>query len=244
MSFYSDSNVQPSPVSIDLSAVMRAVYLWVALGLAIAFGVAYFVGSQAAAALAARDVDSIYFNPILWIGSLILYLVVAFTLQPVIMRTSPAVGTVMYLGFTALFGFMMSSIFIQYTFSSIATAFVATAAMFAAMSVVGYTTKIDLTKMGSILLMALIGLIIATIVNIFMRSEALMWIINYAGVLIFTGLTAYDTQWIKNNAAQVAMSGSGEAVQRLSLIGAFHLFLDFVNLFLFILRIIGGNSRD
>jgi len=243
MSFYSNTNVESQPIGLDLNAIMRAVYMWVALGLAIAFSVAYVVGNQALAAIAARNVNSIYLNPILWIGSLIAYVVVAFALQPVIMRASPAVGSAMYLGFTALFGFMMSSIFVRYTLGSIATAFVATAAMFAAMSVVGFTTKIDLTKMGSILMMALIGLIIATIVNIFLSSPVLYWIINYAGVLIFTGLTAYDTQWIKNNAAKIAMTGNGEMVQRMSLIGAFHLFLDFVNLFLFILRIMGGSRQ-
>lgn len=243
MSFYSSSNIESQPISIDLNAIMRAVYMWVALGLVVAFGVAYFVGNQALAAVAARNVNSPYLNPVLWIGSLIAYLIVGLALHPVIMRTKPAVGAAMYLGFTALFGFMISTIFIRYTLSSIATAFVATTAMFAAMSIVGFTTKIDLTKMGSILMMALIGLIIATIVNIFVASTALYWIINYAGVLIFTGLTAYDTQWIKNNAAQIVTTGDGEMAQRMSLIGAFRLFLDFVNLFMFILRIMGGSRQ-
>jgi FtsH-binding integral membrane protein len=92
--------------------------------------------------------------------------------------------------------------------------------------------------------MALIGLIIATILNIFLRLEILFWLINYAGVVIFAGLTAYDTQWIKNNAQTIATSWNREAAGRLALVGALHLFMDFVNLFMFILRIMGGSSRD
>src|SRR5262249_45616924 len=179
-------------VGIDLSAIMRQVYMWVALGLLVAFGVAYVVGNAAMTALTnARAVNGvvnpssiIWFNPIVFLGAIILYFIVAFTLQPVIMRTSPTVGGLMYLFFTALFAFMMSSIFLTYTQDTIALAFVSTAATFGAMSVVGYTTKIDLSKMGSILLMALVGLIIATIVNIFVHSTMLFMLINYVGVLI------------------------------------------------------------
>ena len=252
MSFYSNSNsnVEARPYGVDLSAIMRQVYMWVALGLLVSFGVAYVVGNTAMAALANAPItrtgqlpNFILFNPIVMIGSIILYFIVAFTLQPVIMRTSPAVGGLMYLFFTALFGFMMSTIFLSYRQETIALAFVSTAATFGAMSVVGYTTKIDLSKMGSLLLMALIGLIIATIVNIFVNSSLLFMLINYVGVLIFVGLTAYDTQWIKNTAANVASSGDPTAAARVGLIGAFHLFLDFVNLFLFILRILGGGRR-
>jgi FtsH-binding integral membrane protein len=231
-----------------MPAIMRAVYMWVALGLLIAFGIAYAIGSPVAAQLdgtqkSLRALNSPLFNPVVVIVTMIAYLGVAFTLQPVIMRARPAIGTVMYLIFTALFGFMMSTIFITYTVSQISTAFIATAATFGAMSVIGYTTKIDLSRMGSMLMMALIGMIIASIVNIFLASSTLMWIINYAGVLIFVGLTAYDTQWIKNTAMQVASSGDPDAVQRVALIGAFHLFLDFANLFMFILRIIGAGGR-
>src|SRR4051812_15310643 len=105
MSLYSDSNLETRPFSLDLGMVMYSVYLWVALGLAIAFGVAYFVGTRAA--------GFFYANPVLYIGTLIAYLIVAITLQPVIMRARPAIGTIMYLGFTALFGLMISGIFIQ-----------------------------------------------------------------------------------------------------------------------------------
>lgn len=250
MSFYSTSDAEAQPIGLDFPAVMRQVYLWVALGLVVCFGVSYFVGNAALqayqTAIATRSVpNSILFNPAVMIVSLIAYIALAFTIQPIIMRANLNVGGAVYLVFTALFGFMISSIFLAYKPGTIATAFVATAGMFGAMSIVGYTTKMDLSRFGNVLIMALIGLIIATVINIFLNLEMLYWLINYAGVLIFAGLTAYDTQWIKNNAHTVAMSWNREAAGRLALVGALHLFLDFVNLFMFILRIMGGGrSRN
>jgi hypothetical protein len=237
-------------MGLDLSAVMRQVYLWLAFGLVIAFGVSFVVGNTAVAAFntavgagysgRAAMTTSILFNPIVWLVSLVAYFALAFALQPIIMRARPAIGSLFYLLFTAVFGFMISSIFLAYRPGTIAMAFVATAGMFGAMSVIGYTTKIDLSRMGSLLMMGLIGIIIASVVNIFLNSAAIYWLVSYAGVVIFVGLTAYDTQWIKNQAASIAASGDAEAAQRIALIGAFHLFLDFMNLFLFILRILGG----
>ncbi|MCC7446588.1 MAG: Bax inhibitor-1/YccA family protein [Anaerolineae bacterium] len=247
MSFYPNSNAEARPLGLDLSAVMRQVYLWMALGLLVAFGVAYVVGN---AALSTAVVDLSTGRTVLtatWLGpvmlvSLIAYFILAFALQPLIMRLQPTVSSMLYLLFTALFGIMISSIFLTYQQGTIATAFIATAGMFGAMSIVGYTTKVDLSRFGSILLMALIGLIVASVINIFLQLSALYWLINYAGVLIFAGMTAYDTQWIKTYANGVAMSGDRDASARIALVGAFHLFLDFMNLFLFILRIMGGSG--
>jgi uncharacterized protein len=248
MSFYPNSNAEARPAFLDLTAVMRQVYLWMTLGLLVAFGVATAVGVPARAAFEAALVSGvrpnlILLNPVVMIVSIIAYIILAFALQPIIMRASPAVSSVCYLLFTALFGFMMSVIFIQYRATTIATAFVGTAGMFAAMSIYGYTTKTDLSRYRNLLFMALLGLIIATFVNFLFASSALYWLINYAGVLIFVALTAYDTQWIKNYAASVSTSSDREMAQRVALVGAFHLFLDFVNLFLFILRILGSGSR-
>jgi len=246
MSFYpnSSSSAEARPLGLDLSAVMRQVYLWMALGLLVAFGVAYVVGNAALATAVTDNLGRTYLTAT-WLGpvmliSLIAYFILAFALQPLIMRLQPSVSSMLYLLFTALFGVMISSIFLTYQQGTIATAFIATAGMFGAMSVVGYTTKMDLSRLGSILMMALIGLIVASVINIFLNLSALYWLINYAGVLIFAGMTAYDTQWIKNYANGVAMSGDREAGARIALVGAFHLFLDFMNLFLFILRIMGG----
>jgi hypothetical protein len=237
MGFYSNSNVETRSTAsqLDMAGIMRQVYIWLTLGLAVSFGVSFVVGNTGAVMILA--------NPIVLIVSLIAYIVLSFALQPVIMRSDPTVGSLFYLLFTGVFGFMTSTIFLAYSGGTIAAAFIATAGMFGAMTVLGYTTKMDLSRFGSILIMALIGLILASLVNLFLRSEAIYWIVSYAGVLIFAGLTAYDTQWIKNNAAQIAMTGDRANGQRIALIGAFHLFLDFVNMFFFLLRIL-GNGRD
>jgi FtsH-binding integral membrane protein len=232
------------PSQIDLADIMRRVYSWVCVGLVVCFGIAYFVGNIVLtyihtgqnAALAA-----FFTNPIVYIAAIILYFVVAFTLYPVIQRTSLAVGTVMYLLFTALFGFMISTLLVTYSINSIATAFVTAAAMFGIMSIVGFTTKVNLAKFGPVLFMALIGIIIGTLVNIIFLPGAtwLYWGLTYLGVIVFAGLVAYDTQWIARNAATIAEKGDERAAGRIALIGAFRLFLDFVNLFLYLLRIFG-----
>ena len=149
-------------------------------------------------------------------------------------------ATVLFILYSALMGVTMSTIFMVYTMESIASTFFITAGTFLATSIVGYVTRIDLSRLGSILLMALIGLIIATVVNIFLASETLYWIISYAGVLIFVGLTAFDTQKIKM--MLTSYGSTDEMGHKLALFGALTLYLDFVNLFLFLLRIFG--NRD
>jgi len=254
MGFYPTSGVQTRR-AVDMSEIMRSVYLWLTLGLAVAFGIAVFVSNSAQAVVSSVPAgltsaqaasylsrNSILFNPAVQIGSLIAYIVLALALHPVIMRAQPAVGAAMYLLVTAVFGFMLASILLRYNLvapRAAPMAFVTTAGMFGAMTAVGLVTKIDLSKMGSILLMALFGLIIASVINWFAQSSTLDYLISYAGVVIFAGLTAYDTQWIRNTAEQVADRGDADMGQRVALVGAFHLFLDFVNLFLYLLRIFG-----
>lgn len=254
MGFYStnsETQSRPFPGDLDLSAVMRQVYTWLAVGLGVGFGVA-FVG----AGVMGRAIESGNFGLLTTVPLIsgILYVILAIALYPVVMRSSITVGAILFIIVTGLFGVMLSTTFaaLQYTMgekaqTTIIAAFAATAGMFGAMTLIGYTTKTDLSKLGSILMMALIGLIIASLVNLLLRSPLIYWLVTYAGVLIFCGLTAYDTQWIKNNAAQLVAAGDREGAQRLALIGAFHLFSDFVNLFLYILRILvalSGNSRE
>lgn len=224
---------------VDFSAIMRQVYLWLAVGLLLGFGVALGLGQ--ALATGQPLVTELMLNPIAVFGSIILYIVLGLAFYPIVQRVSAAIGAVLYLAFTALFGFMISTIFVEYTASSIWSAFLTTAAMFGAMSLIGYTTRLDLSKLGAVLVMALIGLIIASVVNFFLHSAMLYWIVSIAGVVIFSGLTAYDTQWIKRQALSLGGShGAGsEMAQRVALLGAFRLFLDFVNLFLSLLRIFG-----
>lgn len=154
-------------------------------------------------------------------------------------RLSSGAATALFFLFAVVNGLALSPIFIAYTLTSIAKTFFITAGTFGAMSIYGYFTSNDLSKMGSILFMALIGLIIASVVNIFAHSDTLGWIISIAGVLIFVGLTAWDTQKIKNMAAMAPMGSEG----RLATIGALSLYLDFINLFLYLLRFFGA-SRD
>jgi uncharacterized protein len=236
----------PMPSSISMSDVMRRVYMWLCIGLVVSFGVAFALRTTATIVIGNRTVlnpNFVLFNPAVMIGTLIVYIIMAFATQPIIMRVNTTIGSLVYVGFTALFGFMMSVILVQYTDTVILAALGASAGMFGVMSFIGFTTKTDLSKFGSILMMALVGMLIASVINLFLRSELLYWVLTYLGVLVFCGLTAYDTQWIKNNAGAVASTGDETAIQRLALIGAFHLFLDFVNLFLYMLRIFGA-SRD
>ena len=146
-------------------------------------------------------------------------------------------ATVLFILYSVLMGVTMSSIFMIFTMGSIASTFFITAGTFLVMSIIGYTTRIDLTRIGSILLMALIGLIIASVVNMFMHSETLYWIVSYAGVLIFVGLVAYDTQKIKMMIEQYGTAD--ENGHKLALMTALTLYLDFVNLFIKLLQLMG-----
>lgn len=226
--------------ALDVSAVMRQVYFWLTAGLIIGFGVAFGLGHEIAREGPNGPLSALLLNPVVWIVTILIYLGLGFGFSPIVRRANVGVGTVLYLLFTAVFGLMISTIFLEFSVPAILAAFAVTAGMFAVMSVIGFVTRADLSKLGMILLLALIGLIIASVVNIFLNNSALYWIVTYAGVLIFCGLTAFDTQWIKRAAAQASVSGSPQTETRLALIGAFRLFLDFVNLFLFILRIFGG----
>ena len=152
-------------------------------------------------------------------------------------RWSSTSLTLLFLAFSGIMGMSLSSIFLVYTMSSIAQVFVITAATFAIMAVVGYTTNTDLTRFGSLLMMALIGIIIASFVNWFIGSAQLDYIISIGGVLVFTGLIAYDTQKLKRIGAGVEYGG--EAGSKLAILGATSLYLDFINLFLFLLRLLG-----
>lgn len=230
---------------LDFSEIFRRVYLWLAVGLTVGFGVAFVVGDAVNAMIQAGQIGivALIFNPLVMVVTILAYLALAFTFYPVVQRANHAVGVTLYVLITAIFGFMTSAIFLVYTLPSITWAFFITATMFAIMTLIGFTTNLDLSKLGSVLLMALVGIIIASVVNFFLHSTLLFWIVSVAGVVIFSGLTAYDTQWIKRNALSLA-GGYGtqdEAlVNRIALIGAFRLFLDFVNLFMSVLRLTGS----
>ena len=218
-------------VSEAFPALMRKVYVWMTLALAITGLTAYGVATSPGI------LQTIYGNSaVLW-GIAIAELILVITVSSAINRLSLSVATLLFIIYSVLNGTLFSSIFLVYTASSISTVFFITAGTFAAMALVGYTTKTDLSSMGKILLMALIGMIIATIVNLFVKSTGLDLIISYIGVLVFVGLTAYDSQKIKQMLLQAP--DAGEGAQKVALLGALSLYLDFINLFLYLLRIFG-----
>ncbi|MEI6779073.1 MAG: Bax inhibitor-1/YccA family protein [Chloroflexales bacterium] len=212
-------------------SVLTRVYAWMTAGLLTTGAIAMTVANSSALA------GMIIGNPIIFFGLMIAEIAMVWVLSANLMRLAPAVAMGMFLGYAALNGLTLSVIFLAYTRASIASTFFITAGTFATMSLIGYTTKRDLTQLGGMLFMALIGLIIASVVNMFVASSALAWVISYVGVLIFVGLTAYDTQKIKRMIAEVR-GEDGE--QRVAIYGALNLYLDFINLFLYMLRILGN----
>lgn len=212
-------------------AVLTQVYAWMTAGLLVTGAVAMFVASVPAL------INIILGTPFAFFGLIIAQIGLVWFLSARVMRLSPAVATSLFLAYAMLNGLVFSIIFLVYTAESIASTFFVTAGTFGAMSAIGYVTKRDLSGMGGFLFMALIGLILASIVNLFVASSALYWIITYAGVLIFVALTAYDTQRIKRMIAQVRDEHSE---RRVAIYGALTLYLDFINLFLYLLRILGN----
>lgn len=156
------------------------------------------------------------------------------------MSTTTAIAA--FMGYAVLNGLTLSLIFLIYTFSSIALTFFVTAGTFAVMSIYGYVTKTDLTKIGKIMMMLLVGIIIASLVNLFLKSPMIYWITTYVGVAVFVGLIAYDTQKIKNYFLE--LNGDESLMGRMAIMGALTLYLDFINLFLFLLRLFGGGRSN
>ncbi|MBO8438956.1 MAG: Bax inhibitor-1/YccA family protein [Bacteroidetes bacterium] len=214
----------------NVAQLVKNVYMWMTLALGVTGVVSLAVaGSEQITRMVLGN------SAIFWV-LLIAEIGLVFYISARIMKISFATATTLFMLYSVLNGLTLSVLFAVYTKASIASAFFVTAGTFGVMSLYGYFTKRDLSSLGNILFMALIGLIIATVVNIFFFSETFYWVITYAGVLIFVGLTIYDTQKIKR-----ALEGMeiNETSQKLALLGALTLYLDFINLFLYILRILG-----
>ncbi len=221
--------------SVAVSTLMKSVYVWMTLALAVTgMTAAYIAGNLPL-------MSAILSNRILFFGIIIAELAMVWTLSARIDRLSFATSGLLFALYSILNGVTMSVLFVAFTSASIAQTFFITAGTFGAMSLVGFTTKKDLTSMGSLFFMALIGLIIASLVNIFWQNSVLYWIISYVGVLLFVGLTAYDTQKIKQ---MVYAHGNevNETTQKLALLGSLTLYLDFINLFIYLLRILGDRK--
>ena len=220
---------------VAVPALIRKVYTWMALALAITGVTAYGV------AISPNLISLIFGSRLMFFGLIVAELAMVIILSARLNKLSLTSATLLFVGYSVLNGVTMSSIFLVFTMSSIASTFFICAATFAAMSAYGAFTKSDLSSMGKLMFMALIGLIIATVVKIFVASSTLDLIISYVGVLVFVGLTAWDTQKIKMMLSQADYMD--ESAQKVALIGALSLYLDFVNLFLYMLRIFGGR-RD
>lgn len=218
-------------LSLAFPALMRKVYVWMTFALVITGVVAYGVASSPTL------LQAIFSNKILFWGIILGQFGLVFGISGAINRLSLSVATMLFVLYSILNGVMLSAIFVAYSPMVITKVFFITAGTFAAMATFGYFTKADLSGMGKILMMALIGLIIATVVNIFLKSSGLDMILSYVGVLIFVGLTAWDSQKIKMMLAQC--EDMDEGAQKIALIGALTLYLDFINLFLYLLRIFG-----
>ncbi|MCP1253846.1 Bax inhibitor-1/YccA family protein [Elizabethkingia sp. S0634] len=215
---------------------MSKVYGWMSLALVVTGLIAYLVaGSETL-------ITAIMANKLLFYGLIIAEFGLVIWLSARIAKMSTTTAIIAFMGYAVLNGLTLSLIFLIYTFSSIALTFFVTAGTFAVMSIYGYVTKTDLTKIGKIMMMLLVGIIIASLVNLFLKSPMIYWITTYVGVAVFVGLIAYDTQKIKNYFLE--LNGDESLMGRMAIMGALTLYLDFINLFLFLLRLFGGGRSN
>jgi uncharacterized protein len=229
------AGAQTAQLDEGLRAHMNKVYGLMSVAMLVTGGVAWAVGTNEAM------LQTIFQSPLRWVvmfAPLVMVMILGATLN----RLSVAAAQLFFYSFAAVMGLSISFIFAVYTPFSIVQTFLVTAAAFAGLSLYGYTTKKDMSAMGTFLMMGLIGLIVASVVNIFLASSALMFAISAIGVLIFAGLTAYDTQKIKTTYLEHAQSGDAEWLGKAAIMGALSLYLDFINLFMYLLRFMG--NRD
>lgn len=225
------SPMNSQAIAEEQQRFMVKVYNWMTAGLVTTGAMAFYTANSE------TMMNLIVQNRIIFFALIIAQLGLVFYLSSAVQRMTASQATGTFILYSGLNGITFSFIFLAYTASSITSAFLVTAGTFGVMSLYGYTTRKDLTSWGSFLFMGLIGLIIASLVNLFLHSPALTWITTYAGVLIFVGLTAYDTQKIKM--MNVLGNEGTDEDQKEAIIGALTLYLDFINLFLMILRIMG-----
>ncbi len=225
--------------TMSVGLLLTALAAWAIAGLSVtAVPNAYQIGADKYL----TDLGvAIFASPLKWVV-IFAPLAMVFLLRGVLNRLSAAGAQLYFFGFATLMGVSLSSVFLVYTGVSIAQTFLITSISFAGLSLWGYTTKKDISGWGSFLIMGVIGLILAMIVNIFMQSEAMSFAISAIGVLIFAGLTAYDTQKIKTDYIQHAQAMDGEWLGKAAIMGALNLYLDFINLFLFLLHFLGNRE--
>ncbi|MCK5349659.1 MAG: Bax inhibitor-1/YccA family protein [Desulfobacula sp.] len=231
------SSVSQSAVLVKTNSFIRSVYNWMFIALSLTGFTAYYVSHNETA------LQILYGTPGLIMILIFAELGFVFFLSARIQKIKAATATALFTIYSILNGITLSFIFLRYTATSIVSTFMICAVTFLACSVYGMVTKKDLTSLGGFMFMGLIGIVIASVVNIFMQSSAMQMIISYVGVIVFIGLTAYDTQKLKTMSATIPNSASGAMIRKGALMGALTLYLDFINLFIMMLFIFGGN-RD
>ncbi|OGP57154.1 MAG: hypothetical protein A2V65_12590 [Deltaproteobacteria bacterium RBG_13_49_15] len=219
-----------------VNSFVRSVYNWMAIGLALTGFIAYYVANSPSM------IRLVFGNQLLFFGLIIGELALVFTISARIQRIQASTATMLFVLYAGLNGVTLSSIFVIFTRASIASTFFVCAATFTAASVYGTITKRDLTSMGSFMAMGLIGIIIASLVNLFVKSSGMQMIISYIGVIIFVGLTAYDTQKLRTMAVSQPAGLEAGVIRKGAILGALSLYLDFINLFLMLLRIVGNRE--
>ena len=229
------AGTRTAEIDAGLRAHMNKVYGLMSVAMLITAGVAWAVGTNDAM------VAAIFGTPLKWVV-MFAPLIMVFAFSAMVNRMSVGAAQLFFYVYAAAMGLSLSFIFAAYTSTSIAQTFLVTSIAFAGLSLYGYTTKKDLSGMGTFLMMGLIGLIVASVVNIFLASSAMAFAISVIGVLIFAGLTAYDTQTIKNTYLQHAQAGDQDWLGKSAIMGALSLYLDFINMFMFLLQFMGNRE--
>lgn len=233
-----DSSVlRQTQVQVRVNEFIRSVYNWMAVGLGLTGVMAYFVANTPAIR------NLVFGNPVLFFGLIIGELALVFFISARIQKIQASTATALFVLYSALNGVTLSFVFMMYAKATITSTFFVCAATFVGCSIYGWTTKRDLTSLGGFLMMGLIGIIIASVVNMFFRSAGVSMIISYIGVLVFVGLTAYDTQNLKSMALTQPADLEAAVVRKGAILGALKLYLDFINLFLMLLRIFGSQRE-
>ncbi|MBU0986428.1 MAG: Bax inhibitor-1/YccA family protein [Proteobacteria bacterium] len=228
--------VQRPQVQVQVNEFIRSVYNWMAIGLGVTGLVAFFVTNSEAM------MRLIFGNQLVFFGLIIGELALVFSISARVHKMQASTATFLFVLYAALNGATLSAIFLVYTKSSITSTFFVCAATFISASIYGMATQRDLTSMGQFMFMGLIGIVIASVVNLFMRSSGVSLIVSYIGVIVFVGLTAYDTQKLRTMALTQPEDVDGATVRKGTILGALTLYLDFINLFLMLLRIMGNRE--
>lgn len=230
-------SVKSSQTQVIVNEFIRSVYNWMGIGLALTGFVAYFVSNNA------QIQNLIFGNKLVFFGLIIAELALVYIISARVNKIQASTATSLFILYAALNGATLASLFLVYTSSSITSTFFICSATFVACSIFGMTTKRDLTSMGGFMTMGLIGILIASVVNMFIKSSAMNMIISYIGVIVFVGLTAYDTQKLKNMAMTQPSGLEAGVIRKGAILGALSLYLDFINLFIMLLSVLGGRRE-